>query len=121
MRDIYMLLVLPFLVFVIVQRPFIGLGLWIWTAMFFPNGWVYGIAGTIRYNLLFTILTMLVYLAQKQKTPLRLGFTGGLILLFLFWTFITTIFGIGNPDLAWDFWFRLVKIMLLFIFISTYC
>lgn len=117
MRDIYMLAILPLLIFAIFQRPFIGLGLWIWTALFFPNGWVYGMASSIRYNLLFTGLTICVYLMSKQKSPLRLGVTGGLVILFLFWTLITTMFGIGLPELAWEFWSRLAKITALFVFI----
>lgn len=115
MRDIFLLSILPILIFAMFQRAFIGLGLWIWTAMFFPNGWVYGVAGTIRYNLLFAGLTICVYLMSKEKSKLQLGSIGGLVMLFLCWTLITTIFAIGIPEIAWDIWSRLAKVMALFI------
>lgn len=117
MRDLVLLAVLPFLVYAIFQRPFIGLGMWIWTAMFFPNGWVYGIAGNIRYNLLFTGLTIFVYLMSKEKSRLQLGQLGGLVVLFFLWTTLTTFFGLAPSELAWEFWGRLAKIMTLFLFI----
>lgn len=117
MRDAVLLLVLPFLVFAILRRPFVGLGLWIWTAMFLPNAWVYGIAGSIRYNLLFAGLTIAVYLVSKQKTQLQLGKVGVLVILFFVWTTISTAFGMAVPEVAWEIWLRFAKIILLFIFI----
>lgn len=62
MRDIILLCVLPFLLYATLKRPFIGLGLWIWTAMFYPNAWVYGMAAGIRYNLLISASAILSYL-----------------------------------------------------------
>ena len=117
MRDALLLAVLPVLLYFILQRPFIGLGLWIWTALFFPNGWVYGAASSIRYNLLFAGLTILVYLASKNKSRLQLGGIGVLVLLFFFWTTLTTVFGLSLPEVAWDFWNRLLKIVTLFLFV----
>ncbi|MBV5347687.1 putative O-glycosylation ligase, exosortase A system-associated [bacterium] len=117
MRDIALIIVLPFMIYAIFQRPFIGLGMWIWTAMFFPNGWVYGIASNIRYNLLFTGLTVVVYLMSKQKMPLRFGYLGVMIIFFFLWTTLSTIFGLAPSEIVWEFWTRLAKIMALFVFI----
>ncbi|MDO8179485.1 MAG: putative O-glycosylation ligase, exosortase A system-associated [Undibacterium sp.] len=117
MRDIFLLAVLPFLIYAIFQRPFIGLGLWVWTALFNPNGWVYGVATSIRYNLLFAGLTIGVYLISKKKEKLQLGSIGGLIILFFVWTTLSTIFGLAKPEIAWDIWSRMAKIIALFIFI----
>jgi probable O-glycosylation ligase (exosortase A-associated) len=117
MRDAFLLAVLPILLFYILRSPFIGLGLWIWTAMFFPNGWVYGAASNIRYNLLFAGLTLVVYLISKDKSKLQLGSIGILVLLFFLWTTLSTVFGLALPDIAWDFWTRLLKIVTLFLFV----
>jgi len=117
MRDIVLLAILPFLVYAILQRPFIGLGMWIWTAMFFPNGWVYGLASNIRFNLLFTGLTVFAYLTSKQKLRLQFGTLGTLVGFFLFWTTITTLFGLAPSNISWEFWGRLAKIMALFLLI----
>lgn len=117
MRDLVILAILPFLLYAMAKRPFIGLGLWIWTALFFPNGWLYGIAGTIRYNLLFTGMTILAYVLYKPKMKFKLSATGGMVLLFFFWTTVSTFTTIGNPDVATDYWVRLAKIIGLFLFV----
>ena len=117
MRDLILLAVLPFLIFAIFQRPFIGLGLWIWTALFYPNGWVYGAASNIRYNLLFTGITIAVYFTSKHKVRLVLGATGTLLLMFFFWVSMSTIFGLAPAEYRWELWTRFAKIIALFIFI----
>ena len=117
MRDIFLLAVLPFLIYAIFQRPFIGLGLWIWTALFFPNGWVYGIAGSIRYNLLFAGLAIFVYFTSKKKSKLQLGKIGITVVIFYVWILISTIFGLAPSEVKWEYWIKFSKIAALFIFI----
>lgn len=127
MRDVFLLAMLPVLLYAIFQRPFIGLGLWIWTAMFYPNGWVYGIANGIRYNLIFSGLTIFVYAIskqkqkqeqkekQKEKQKLQLGSVGILLIMFFIWTTLSSMFSIGNPDIVWGAWSNLAKIVALFM------
>lgn len=117
MRDIFLLAVLPLLLYAIFQSPFIGLGLWIWTALFNPNGWVYGAATSIRYNLLFAALTIGMYLMSKQKSRLQLGTIGSTVTLFFIWATLSTIQGLALPEIAWDIWFRFAKVFALFIFV----
>jgi probable O-glycosylation ligase (exosortase A-associated) len=117
MRDAFLLAILPFLLYAMAKRPFIGLGLWIWTALFYPNGWVYGAASVIRYNLLFAGITAFSYLILKPKPKFRLGGTALLVLLFFTWATGSTIMGMGRPDLAWEIWDRFMKVILLFVFI----
>lgn len=117
MRDLVLLSILPFVLFAMAKRPFIGLGMWIWTAMFFPNAWVYGIAGAIRYNLLFTGVAILSYLVMKKKPKIVLGSHGALVLVFLAWTTISTIFTLAPPDVSWEIWSRFAKGIALFVFI----
>jgi probable O-glycosylation ligase (exosortase A-associated) len=117
MRDLFLLAVLPFMLWLMAKRPFIGLGMWIWTALFFPNGWVYGPAGYIRYNVLFAGLTIIGYLAVKHKPKFSLSPTGWVVLLFFAWTTISTLLGVGREDLKWDIWDRFMKVILLFIFV----
>jgi probable O-glycosylation ligase (exosortase A-associated) len=116
MRDIFLLCLLPFLTYAAIKRPFVGIGLWIWTAMFFPNAWVYGIAGNIRYNVLFAGATILGYLFSKEKKDFEIGSTGVLLLMFLGWTFITTLSAMGNMDMAWVRFDAFWKTVALFIF-----
>ena len=117
MRDIFLLAILPLLLYAMFKRPFIALGMWPWTALFFPNGWVYGLAGNIRYNLLFAGVTVLSYLASKNKPKFKLTSLGVLVLMFFAWTTISTVFTIGIPDVAWTYWNRFWKVIALFVFV----
>jgi len=117
MRDLFLLGLLPFMLYAMLQRPFIALAMLPWTALFFPNAWVYGIAGSIRYNLLFAGVTLVAYLVHKHKPSFRLSGLGMLVLLFFFWTTLSTSMTIGIPDVAWEYWNRLLKVVILFLFV----
>lgn len=117
MRDMVLLGLLPIMLFAMIQRPFIAAGMWVWTALFFPNGWVYGAASSLRYNLLFAIVGFASYLAYRDKPKFELGRIGGLVLLLFAWTTMSTVTTIGNPDITWEFWNRFFKIVMLFVFV----
>lgn len=117
MRDLVLLSVLPFMLYFMAKRPFIGVGMWIWTALFFPNAWVYGIAGNIRYNLLFTAVAIVSYLAMKNKPRLQLGTLGAMVLLFFLWTTISTVMTMAPPERSWEIWNRFAKVIALFVFV----
>jgi probable O-glycosylation ligase (exosortase A-associated) len=117
MRDLVLLAILPFMLYFMARRPFIGVGMWIWTALFFPNAWVYGIAGNIRYNLLFTAVAILSYLAMKNKPRAVFGALGAMVLLFFFWTTISTMLTLAPPERSWDIWGRFAKVITLFVFV----
>jgi probable O-glycosylation ligase (exosortase A-associated) len=117
MRDLLILALLPVMLYTMAQRPFIAVGMWLWTALFFPNGWLYGFASIIRFNLLFTGVAILSYLAYKHKPRVRLGAVGGLVLMFFLWTTLSTITTIGNPAITWEYWNRFLKVVMLFVFV----
>ncbi|MBY0243270.1 MAG: putative O-glycosylation ligase, exosortase A system-associated, partial [Burkholderiaceae bacterium] len=99
------------------KRPFIALGMWIWTALFFPNAWMYGLGTVIRYNMIFAGIAMVGYLMLKDKPKTNWGAIGVLVTLFFFWTCISSLLGSGNPTSISERWFYLLKILLLFYFI----
>jgi probable O-glycosylation ligase (exosortase A-associated) len=118
MRDIVFLTLLPIILYCMAKRPFIALGMWIWTALFFPNAWMYGLGNSIRYNLLFAGMTVLGYLMQKDKPPTRWGAIGTLVTVFFLWTCLSSLMGTGNPDSIMDRWTYLLKIVILFYFVN---
>lgn len=117
MRDLVMLILLPVMLYAMAQRPFIAVGMWLWTALFFPNAWVYGIAGIPRYNLLFATVAVVSYLAWKHKPKVELTSLGALILVFFLWTLGSTMTTIGLQDVAWEYWIRFAKVAALFFFV----
>lgn len=117
MRDLFLLAMLPVFLYAMAQRPFIAVGMWVWTALFFPNGWVYGMASNLRYNLLFAGVAILGYMVMKDKPRVRFGAIGALVLVFFAWTTMSTALTVGIPEVAWDIWSRFAKIIALFIFV----
>ena len=115
MRDIFLVLVFPFLLYFIFKRPYIGVSLWIWSAMFFPNGWVWGFASSFRYNLLIALATIISYFFQKDKIKTESSALTTLILFFFLWTTISSIFTISNPDIVWFEWNIFFKIIIFYI------
>ena len=65
------------------------------------NAWVYGIASGLRYNLIFTGVAILGYLALRDKPRFHMSGICALVLLFFVWTTISTLLTIGSPDTAW--------------------
>lgn len=117
MRDLLFLSLLPVMLYMMAKRPFIGLGMWIWTAMFFPNAWLYGAASGLRYNLIFTGVAILSYVLLRDKPKVRMGSIGLLVMLFFFWTTVSTAMTIGIPEVAWEIWIRFFKVIALFVFV----
>ncbi len=118
MRDLFFLAMLPLMLYPMIKRPFIALGMWIWTAMFFPNAWLYGAASGLRYNLIFTAVAVLSYTLMPNKPKNSMGQIGFLVLLFFAWTTVSTSMTVGNSDYAWDIWVRFFKVIALFVFIN---
>lgn len=116
MRDLLLVAIFPILLYFIFKRPYIGVSLWMWSAMFFPNGWVWGFASSLRYNLLIAAATILSYVFQKDKIKTELSGLTVLILFFFIWTTISSAFTISNPDIVWFEWGIFLKIIVFYIF-----
>lgn len=117
MRDLFLLAILPIFIYAMAKRPFVALGMWVWTALFFPNGWVYGLASGIRYNLLFTGIAIAGYLLMRNKPKIPISGLAALVIGFFMWTTIGVTMTLGLPEVSWDIWSRFAKIVLLFIFV----
>ena len=114
MRDIFLVLIFPFLLYFIFKRPYIGVSLWIWSAMFFPNGWVWGFASSFRYNLMIAIATILSYFFQKNKIKTEGSGLSVLIIIFFLWSTISSVTTISNPDIVWFEWTIFFKIIIFY-------
>lgn len=117
MRDIIFLGLLPLMLYAMFKRPFIALGMWIWTAMFFPSAWVYGPAQSLRYNLMFTGITILGYIVLKEKPQVSWGRIGALVFLLILCTAVSSVMTIGNSATAFELLFRFFKVVMLFVFV----
>jgi len=84
--------------------------------MFFPNGWVWGIASSVRYNLLIALATIISFLIQKDKIKTDVSGITITIILFFCWATISSVITLSNPDIVWREWNLFMKIIVFYIF-----
>ncbi len=115
MRDIYFIIVFLFLVYFAVKRPFLALGLCVWSALFFPNAWLYGFASVIRYNFAFFALAAvsLVFYKSSEKNRNSLGVVAICVVVFFLWTVLTSLFNNAYPPIVYDILSRFSKVILV--------
>jgi probable O-glycosylation ligase (exosortase A-associated) len=117
MRDILFFLIFPFLLYGCYKRPFIGVGLCIWVALFYPAGWMYGAAQGIRYNFIFALLTIWGVLRQEKVQRFSFDSLTVLLVCFFAWTTLSSVFSLGPSEVVWDMWSRLSKIVILYFLV----
>lgn len=111
MRDLVFVLVLPFILFAAWRRPFIALGLNLWTALIFPNGWMYGFATSIRVNLILAFIMFVTYARLERKQRFKFDSIMLMVTCFAIWFTMTSMFPIHDADIVWDYWFRVIKVL----------
>ncbi len=86
MRDIVFVLCALALFYFAVRRPFIGVAVWVWSGLFVPVYWVYGFAGSISYNSIYAIVTILGFIISRNKPRFHLNALFVVIILFFLHT-----------------------------------
>ena len=112
MRDIALILfffsILPY----VFKRPYIGVYIWTWLGLMNPHRLTWGFA----FNFPFAEITALTILSSMlaSKEPKKIPWTREtiLLLIFILWMLFTTFFAF-YPDLAWEQWDKVWKIMLM--------
>ncbi len=112
MRDIALIIIFfGFLSFVF-TRPYVGAYIWTWLSLMNPHRLTFGFAFSFPFAQITAIVTLISMLASKE--PMRIPWTREtiLLLIFILWMFLTTIYSL-HPDLAWHQWDKVWKIMLM--------
>jgi len=112
MRDIALTLIFfGFLTFVF-SRPYVGIYIWTWLGLMNPHRLTYGFAFSFPFAQIAAIVTLISMIASKE--PKRIPWTREtvLLLVFILWMLVTTLFSF-YPELAWEQWGKVWKIMLM--------
>lgn len=117
MRDFLLLGLLPFLVYFAFRKPFIGLALWLWTSLVPTHIWAYGIATSIKWNMIFAVITIIGFFVSKNKNRFSAHSLFILLILFFLHATLSTIFNIGFEPHVWQEWEYLLKSIVFFIFV----
>ncbi|MBW8328725.1 MAG: putative O-glycosylation ligase, exosortase A system-associated [Thiobacillus sp.] len=105
--------VLPF----IFKRPWVGILLWCWLGYMNPHRQAWGFAYDFPFASICAIVTIMAFLFSKEKKEMVWTRETVLLLMFIGWMFITTVFAFYS-ELAWLQWNKVWKIQLM-IFLTV--
>lgn len=116
MRDILLALIIVPLLPYIFKRPMVGALLWAWLSIMNPHQETWGFARSIPWGQLVALATLTALLYHKDRRPLPMS--GGVVLLLVFmaWMTVTSIFAI-NPVMSdvWDRWTFMLKVFVMLL------
>ncbi|WP_171035673.1 putative O-glycosylation ligase, exosortase A system-associated [Colwellia ponticola] len=115
MRDIAVVFLFVFLIFITLRKPYIGVSAWIWIALAYPAGWAWGFSSSLRINFTIAALTIFAYLIYKRKPEIK--FDGSTVLIIIFWILALVSSFLSESllnDLAWAKFSELSKIIVLY-------
>tara|TARA_R110002167_G_scaffold122547_2_gene301091 strand:- start:9454 stop:10788 length:1335 start_codon:yes stop_codon:yes gene_type:complete len=117
MRDLALTFLLIAIIYYSFKRPYIGVCAWIWIALTAPAEWAFGFSTNFRLNLTVVIITFLSYLFVSKNKTFKLGGIGVLVLLFGFWTLVSSLASITSfPEEVWFRFSEFLKVLMLFFF-----
>ncbi|WP_166840628.1 putative O-glycosylation ligase, exosortase A system-associated [Rheinheimera pleomorphica] len=118
MRDLLLVGFLFVAIFYAFKRPYLGVAAWVWIALTAPANWAFGFSQDFRLNLTIVLVTALAYVFVQKQKSFKLGGIGMLVILFCFWTFITTLFNNNSsPSYVWYIFTEFLKVAALFFFL----
>lgn len=112
MRDLFVALVVFGLLPRTLRRPHVGIYLWAWIGYHNPHRLAFGWAHNFPWAMIVALATFTGLLFSKE--PKRIPWTREtvLLLIFILWMLVTTYFAFF-PDLAWDHFIKVFKILLM--------
>jgi probable O-glycosylation ligase (exosortase A-associated) len=116
MRDLLLALFILAMLPYIFKRPAIGALLWAWVSIMNPHRETWGFAQSIPWGQMIALATLTALLFHKERKPLPMA--GGVVLLLMFmaWMTITSVFAL-NPvkSEVWDRWTFMLKVFVMLL------
>lgn len=109
MRDIAVTLLFALGCFYTLKRPYVGILVWSWLGFMNPHRLCYGFAYTLPFSYIIALLTVVVYAISNEPKALPKDKLVVLIIVFLLWMSVSTIFAM-NPVDANEYYIRVLKI-----------
>ena len=117
MRDLFVTGVIFSLLPFIFKRPWVGILVWSWLAYMNPHRLTWGFAYDFPFSMVVGLVTITAFLFSKEKKEMVWTRETALLLIFLGWMLITTVFAF-YPQFAWMQWDKVWKIQLM-IFLTV--
>jgi putative inorganic carbon (HCO3(-)) transporter len=122
MRDIAVLLLWIALIPAAFARPYIGVMLWVWTALLTPNFYVYGFLSDVPFNKIVAIVTVISLVISAE--PKRIAWNSTLILLAILFVQGTVFYmlcgdNVSAPPIFDRFWKELTLCVFIAITVTS--
>ena len=125
MRDLMMLGALFFIVPIALSNAFAAYLVWGWTSVVAIPNYLYGFMGSLRYNLFFALITLLlvVFGRVKEKGLFTLNRTTVLIIVFMAHCTISAVLAapsaLGNFSIYIDLLKSITYCLVMFLFVNS--
>ena len=118
MRDIVIFAIVGVALLKVFARPHIGIYLWTWLSLMNPHRLTWGAAFNFPFAAVVAGVTLIGVLFSKQPTRMIWTRETVLLLLFVLWMILTTLFAF-HTDFAVEYLARVLKIQ-IFVFLTIY-
>lgn len=116
MRDVIVTLLVFGLLPSMLLQPHIGVLVWTWIGIMNPHRLGWGFAYSFPFAAVVGAVTMVALLVSKEPKRLPVMPATVVLILFVLWMNITTLFAINSAE-AWTLWDKVMKIQLM-VFIT---
>lgn len=118
MRDLFLVAIIILGLIPALRYPFAGMLLWVWFTCMQPHREAFGFAQSAPLNLIIAGVTILAWLASKERKAPPADPAVILLFVFLVWMTINS-FQAVDPDRSWPLWDRTWKTIVLGLLIGV--
>lgn len=119
MRDIVFLICMSAVLPLAVGHAYVGVLLWVWTALLTPSTYLYSFMSTVPLNKIAAGVTLLALLIDRRGASLNLGGTAWLLIGLVVLGGLSMTLGSAAPEAGWEMYDRLFKTALLFLVLTA--
>lgn len=116
MRDIFVTLAVFGSIPLIFMQPYVGILVWSWLGYMNPHRLAWGFSTNFPFAMIVAVVTIAALLFSKESKRIPWTSESKLLLIFILWMLVTTVFSL-YPDLAWVQFWKVLKIQIA-IFIT---
>jgi putative inorganic carbon (hco3(-)) transporter len=115
MRDLLVTAIIFGMLPAIFWRPHIGALMWAWVGMMNPHRLTYGFAYDFSFAQSIAITTLIALPFSKHRKPFPWNPISVLMIVFVVWMSVTSLFALANPEKIFNMWSHVAKIHLMLL------
>ncbi len=113
LRDVFLFGIMVILVPKILAHPYIGALTWVVFGILSPHRLTWGAAYDFQFAAVIAGLTLIGLVLTRDHRKIKGGPPGVVLIAFTVWICFTALLPVFNPQDAYDYWERVIKIFLM--------